>query len=460
MTMTKTIETPCGRIRGCGCQWPGVTAFKGIRYATAGRFEYPEIVTHWDAEYDATAYGSCSYQPRAFYDEEKMPGKVFYYYEFRKGETYTYSEDCLFLNIWVPETAAPGSNLPVIFYIHGGGFTGGCGHEKHFDGPVWASKGVLAVTINYRLGPLGFLCLPELAKEAGHTGNYGLFDQLAALKWVHANIQAFGGDPDNVTLMGQSAGAMSVQQHLLSPLSKPYIAKAVMSSGCGVNKMLGGAKPPENSYGFWQQVMNTAGCNDLEAFRALPVKELFAAMDKVKKESKVKGMVCTPCTDGVFAAKAAIDVVAAKEQADVPTLVGTNSEDMFPPIFHKMAVGWCKMQHSAGKANAYAYYFDRKLPGDNCGAWHSADLWYWFGTLKNGWRPFTKKDEALSGQMSDYLVNFAKTGNPNGGGLPEWNPTTDAQNKVLCLGEKETHMGKPNPLKMYYNLLTKRPVGE
>ena len=110
--------------------------------------------------------GACCYQPRAFYDEAAAPGKAFYYNEFRKGETYTYSEDCLFLNIWAPTDAAPGDRLPVIFYIHGGGFTGGCGHEKHFDGPVWPTKGCVAVTINYRLGPMGFVCLPALAEEA------------------------------------------------------------------------------------------------------------------------------------------------------------------------------------------------------------------------------------------------------------------------------------------------------
>ena len=162
--------TPCGVISGTACQWPGIAAYKGIRYATAGRWEFPVPVTHWDGVYDATQYGACCYQPRAFYDEAAAPGKAFYYNEFRKGETYTYSEDCLFLNIWAPADAAPEDKLPVIFYIHGGGFTGGCGHEKHFDGPVWPTKGCVAVTINYRLGPMGFVCLPELAEEAGSAG--------------------------------------------------------------------------------------------------------------------------------------------------------------------------------------------------------------------------------------------------------------------------------------------------
>ena len=144
--MHSTIMTKCGEIRGTTCQWEGVTAYKGIRYATAGRFEYPVEVTSWDGVYDATEYGNCSFQPRAFYNEEDVPEKAFYYEEFRKGATYTYSEDCLFLNIWVPEDATAESKLPVLFYIHGGGYTGGCGHEKHFDGPVWPTKGVIAVT--------------------------------------------------------------------------------------------------------------------------------------------------------------------------------------------------------------------------------------------------------------------------------------------------------------------------
>lgn len=130
--------------------------------------------------YDATAYGACSYQPRAFCNEEENLKKIFYYNEFRKGEHYDYSEDCLFLNVFTPDTAKEGDRLPVLFFIHGGGFTGGCGHEKHFDGPVWLSHGSVGVTINYRLGPMGFVCLPQLKEEAGVTGNYGLYDQLTA----------------------------------------------------------------------------------------------------------------------------------------------------------------------------------------------------------------------------------------------------------------------------------------
>lgn len=265
-------------------------AYKGIRYATAGRWEYPVQVTHWDGVYDATQYRDCSYQPRAFYNEEEVPEKAFYFNEFRRGETYTYSEDCLFLNIWTPEGADENSKLPVLVYIHGGGYTGGCGHEKHFDGPIWPTKGVIAVTLNYHLGPIGFACLPELAEESGHTGNYGLYDQMTAIQWVRDNIEAFGGDPKQITIMGQSAGAMSVQQHCLSPLTDGLFSKAVMSSGGGVHKMMSVA-PAESRYDFWHAVMEDCGCKTLEEFRALPIDKLFASWQKIKKTDRKYGML-------------------------------------------------------------------------------------------------------------------------------------------------------------------------
>ena len=249
------IHTPCGDVQGVeGKQ--GCRAFKGIRYATAGRWEYPVPVTHWDGVYKADAFGACSYQPRAFYNEEDVPEKAFYYNEFRRGEHYDYSEDCLFLNVWAPEEAR---NAPVLFYIHGGGFVGGCGHEKHFDGAALCRQGVLVVTMNYRLGPLGFCCLPQLLAEAGHTGNYALYDQLCALGWVRDNIAAFGGDPARITIMGQSAGAMSVQQLCISPLTQGLVARAAMMSGGGVSSMMGSARGQEENYPFWKAMMERTG---------------------------------------------------------------------------------------------------------------------------------------------------------------------------------------------------------
>lgn len=458
--MREIITTTCGEIRGTTCQWDGVTAFKGIRYATAGRWEYPKLVEHWDGIYDAAKYGNCSYQPRAFYDEEKVAEKAFYYNEFRKGETYTYDDDCLYLNIWKPSDATDESNLSVIFYIHGGGYTGGCGHEKHFDGPVWPTKGVIAVTCNYRLGPMGFLCLPELKEEAGHTGNYGLFDQIVALKWVQKNIKAFGGNPANVTIMGQSAGAMSVQHLCLSPLTDGLFAKAVMNSGGGVSKLMNSKTTSEDRYEFWKKVMEETGCTSVTELRALPADKLFAAWQKVKKETKGAGMIASPCIDGMLLTESNFEAASKGSQKDIPYLMGSTSEDIAPLIIHGMAKDWCRLQAEQGRKKSYCWFFDRKLPGDKNGAWHSSELWYFFGTLANGWRPFEKKDYEISGQMVNALCNFAKTGNPNAEGIPTWNEVTTSEQAIMRFGEADTHIGKPNKLKLLWTMLTNKAVGE
>ena len=456
--MNTTRNTPCGPITGCGCQWPGVAAYKGIRYATAGRWEYPTPVTRWEGTYQATAYGAACYQPRSFYDEAQVPEKAFYYNEFRRGEHYDYSEDCLFLNIWTPADAGPDARLPVLFYIHGGEFIGGCGHEKHFDGPAWPTKGVVAVTINYRLGPLGFACLPELSAEAGHTGNYGLYDQLCALQWVHDNIAAFGGDPNRVTLMGQSAGAMSVQQLCLSPLTRGLAAGAVMSSGGGVGEEFA-ATPAPDHYAFWQAVMRRAGCADLAEFRALAPQALFAAWQQEKAADGGR-MRTAPVIDGRLIPREGMAAARRGDQLPIPYLMGSTSEDIVPPIVHRMAKGWCRLQADQGRPAAYAWFFDRRLPGDGSGAWHSSDLWYWFGTLDHCWRPMTAKDRLLSEQMVQYLTNFARTGDPNGGGLPRWEAVRKGQSRVLRLGEGETRMGGVNIAKLTHTMLTNKAVGE
>lgn len=456
--MNTTRNTPCGPITGCGCQWPGVAAYKGIRYATAGRWEYPTPVTRWEGTYQATAYGAACYQPRSFYDEAQVPEKAFYYNEFRRGEHYDYSEDCLFLNIWTPADAGPDARLPVLFYIHGGEFIGGCGHEKHFDGPAWPTKGVVAVTINYRLGPLGFACLPELSAEAGHTGNYGLYDQLCALQWVHDNIAAFGGDPNRVTLMGQSAGAMSVQQLCLSPLTRGLAAGAVMSSGGGVGEEFA-ATPAPDHYAFWQAVMRRAGCADLAEFRALAPQALFAAWQQEKAADGGR-MRTAPVIDGRLIPRDGMAAARRGDQLPIPYLMGSTSEDIVPPIVHRMAKGWCRLQADQGRPAAYAWFFDRRLPGDGNGAWHSSDLWYWFGTLDHCWRPMTAKDRLLSEQMVQYLTNFARTGDPNGGGLPRWEAVRKGQSRVLRLGEGETRMGGVNIAKLTHTMLTNKAVGE
>ena len=446
--MEYIINTPCGSLRGVKGKAEGTVAYKGIRYATAKRFEYPEEVTSWEGVYEATKYGACSYQPRSFYNEEEMPKKIFYYNEFRKGETYEYSEDCLFLNVFAPQKIE--GKLPVIVYIHGGGFTGGCGHEKHFDEPIWPTKGVIGVTLNYRLGPLGFAVLPELVEEAGKTGNYGLYDQLTAIKWVKHNIEAFGGDPDNITIMGQSAGAMSVQQHSFSPLSKGVFHKAVMSSGGGVSKVLA-ASTPDKFFDFWHMIMEKCGAKTLEEFRSVPVETLFSVWNENKKASMGGG--CAPCIDGELIVGTSSELLESKAQHKIPYLIGSTSQDMMPPFLYSMSQNWCKAQETP----AYLWFFNRQLPGDKHGAWHSADLWYWFGTLDNGWRPFNEKDRALAEEMTDRLCAFAKNGDPNAKDYVLWNRGGE---KALILGDKETKEGNPSTFKLWVTMFTNKAPGE
>ena len=450
--MEYIVNTNCGQVKGCPGRAPGTIAYKGIRYATAGRWEYPKQVTSWDGVLDATRYGNCCYQPRSFYNEEDNPKKYFYYNEFRKGESYTYSEDCLFLNIFVPENAKPGDDLPVLIAIHGGSFTGGCGHEKHFDGPVWPNKGVVGVTINYRLGPLGFMSLPELADEAGKTGNYGLYDQLAAVRWVKDNIAAFGGNPDNITVFGQSAGAMSIQLHCLSPSAEGLFQKAVMCSGSGVSRLMS-YSPASKHYDFWHAVMKKADCENLKEFRAVAPEKLFEAWQTAKKEIKGGGVAAFPCQDGEVITGNGVDILRSGKHHKIQYMCGSTSEDFGAPMLFSLAKKWCDAQEQP----SYTWMFDRRLPGDGRGAWHSSDLWYWFGTLDRCWRPMEEKDYSLSEQMTDYLTNFAKSGDPNGSGLPLWMPSKSG---TLRIGEGETAMGKVSRIKLWYNMFTSKSSGE
>ena len=453
--MSYLVNTPCGQVLGVKSKNEGVVAFKGVRYATARRFEYPTQVTHWEGIYDASKYGSCCYQPRSFYNEEEVKEKVFYYNEFRKGEVYSYSEDCLFLNIFVKESVKEGDNLPVIVYIHGGGFKGGCGHEKHFDEPVWPLKDVIAVTINYRLGPLGFMCLEELKDEEGRIGNFGLYDQYTALKWIKDNISSFGGNPNNITIMGQSAGAMSVQQLCMSPLTEGLFHKAVMSSGGGVNKILATPKP-DKYYEVAKKTKGFTNSKTIEELKNVPVEELFKAWDKARKETKGVMMPASPVVDGKFIIDTGDNILKNNKHRHIPYILGANSEDMMAPFMYNMAKKWCDAQDIP----SYAYLFNHQLPGDDNGAWHSSDLWYFFGTHRNSWRPMNEIDDALSEAMVTYLTNFAKEGNPNGGNLPNWKDSNKKQKEVMHLGNGIISMNKTKKAKLWYNLFTKKAVGE
>lgn len=265
-----TKSTPCGEIKGINGE--KCYEFRGVRYARAERYEMPVEQEKWDGVYDATEYKACCYQHRAFDDDAKV--NPFYHIEFRKGLNFTYSEDCHFLNIWAPKNA---ENCPVLIFIHGGSFTGGSTDEGHIKGERLAEKGIITVAMNYRLGPYGFCAHKDLKKDGEILANFGLYDQTAAINWVIKNISSFGGNPENITLMGQSAGAMSVDIHLGNPLLKNKIKGAIMQSGAGLQRCLLKPLSIEKITPFWDKIIENAGVNSVSELKSVDAKTLYYA---------------------------------------------------------------------------------------------------------------------------------------------------------------------------------------
>jgi para-nitrobenzyl esterase len=287
-----------------------------------------------------------------------------------------------------------------------------------------------------------------------------LYDQVAALQWIQRNISSFGGDPKQVTVMGQSAGAMSVQILCCSPLTDGLFHRAVMSSGGGVGKIFSVNKTTEERFSFWEQVMKKAKCSSLKEFRDVSPNILFEAWEQAKKENKNSGMVASPCLDGTLLPESQIKVCKQGKQKNISYMIGSNSEDIVPPLLYSMAKKWCLLQETQKKQETYLYHFEHQLPGDDNGAWHSSDLWYWFGTYGNSWRPMTELDEQLSRQMVSYLMNFVKTGNPNGTDLPQWNPMLKDNPCIMTFSEEARPVKKISMGKLVKAMVTNKAVGE
>lgn len=403
------INTPCGEL--IGLKDDDCLEFRGIEYAKSKRWEYPVQITSWQGEYDATYFKACSYQRRGF--EEDSVCNAFYHKEFRKGLSFTYSEDCLFLNIWAPENA---ENCPVIVYIHGGSFTGGSANEGHISGKQFAKNGVIFISINYRLGPFGFCSHPNLRDKDGVCGNFGIYDQYTALKWIKDNIAAFGGNPHKITVLGQSAGAMSVDIHISSPLCKGWFSGAVMMSGPALQRGLAKPLMPEKTKPFWDEIIKNSGVNTIEELRQVDAKTLYYAWLDACKAHKAGSMLYTlPVCDGRIITR---DSFNMNTIPDMPLILGMTITDMVPVALERLIKKFAKKTNTS---KCYVYNFDRNLPGDDSGAWHSCDLLYAFSTLDFNWRPFEDIDYKISHQMSQMLCAFANTGNPNCDAVPEWN---------------------------------------
>ena len=392
---TKTIVCPCGEVIGEITDYGA--RFRGVRYATAKRFEKPVEITHYDEPQDATKQGVCCPQMRAFWNEEHR----FYYQEFRKGMTFEYSEDCQMLNIFVPEDA---KNCPVLVYIHGGSFTGGSINEKHFDGSAYTKRGVICVTINYRLNVFG-----SFVDGVHSNGNLHLYDQLTAIEWVRHNISAFGGDPDSITLMGQSAGAMSIQTLICTDALKGKIKGAIMLSGGGKRTGLLPISRPNKRY--WHTLVKECGANTFEEAQALPTEQIWTEWRT--KHLFGKAMETKIVLDGEL-------VKTKKYDTDVPVIFGVVKKDLMPPLLKHMARAFARKQARRGRP-AYIFHLDRLLPPDEA-SYHTCDVWYALGSLPHSDRPFEKRDYDISNDMIDRFAEFCRNNNPNADGQSDWHP--------------------------------------
>lgn len=454
-----------------GTQVDDISVFKGIPFAAPPvgdlRWKAPQPVQDWEGVLKCTAYG-----PSAMQTEQK-PFMV-WSQEFLIPND-PMSEDCLYLNIWTHSVSSV-EKKPVMVFIHGGGFNSGGAACPIYDGLEMAKKEVVFVTINYRVGVFGFLVHPELRKEAGTSGNYGILDMIAALQWVQSNIESFGGDPGNVTIAGQSAGSFAVNYLVVSPGAKGLFHKAIAQSGASF--WASAFRPSltvQQAEELGVKFSKALNAKSIENLREISAQEIL----------KAKGGTRNPIVDGVVLEEEVMSVFKSGNQTDVPLLTGWTKEEIAFPRpadvaaykeraknrFRDMAevflelypaetdedvkiaqinssrdesfgfqnYTWLKMQAETGKSASYWYYFTRELPAyseeTNYGAFHTGEMPYAFNNLKLVDRPWKTADWELAEAMSSYWVNFARTGNPNGKGLVNWESFKGDDPEVLILGE-------------------------
>ena len=411
-----------GSLQGVPSAVKGVTVFKGIPYAAPPvgdlRWREPQPVVPWKGVKVADTFGCIPWQ-------EDLSTMDLYGKEFYSAGMPEMSEDCLYLNVWAPTKSLGDASqkLPVAVWIHGGAFTHGFSNEITFDGDAWASRGVILVTFNYREGVFGFLGHELLSQEEdaeGRSGNYAFYDQLAALAWVKLNISEFGGDPDNITVFGQSAGARSVQVLLSTPLTKGMIAKAIMQSGGGINPELQGREPYyEQAWDAGKAFCDFAGYTTLEQMRAASPQEIMQKYADYTAQGN--SIPIGPMADMHMNGESFTTAASQNHIPDIPYMIGSTVGDGMQRA-NDIAQFCASRNYYEGKP-VYDYMFTRRLPGDDSGAFHSAELWYVFGTLDRCWRPFTDADRRLSDKMLSAWTNFCKTGDP--GEDSGWLPFTE-----------------------------------
>jgi para-nitrobenzyl esterase len=499
-----TVRIASGVLRGV--TEGDVTSFKGIPYAAPPvgelRWRPPQPVAPWQGVRDA--FGYCADCAQVGFGGGNSPGSI------SKGS----SEDCLFLNLWLPAGTKPGAKLPVMVWIHGGAFLFGSGSQPEFSGTQFAKQGIILITINYRLGRLGFFAFPALSREYPEElkGNYAYMDQLESLKWVQRNISAFGGDPENVTIFGESAGGASVHALVTSPLSQGLFQKAIIESGGGRDGALTGCPMSQDTPG--ELSAETIGTNfarkhgiegrDTEALarlRALSAAEILSEGQTAPLNSDTYS---GPIVDGRIVLETSQNIYKTGRQMNIPLIVGANSADaggfvsgatkdevfslygtrkaeamaVYDPNgtidlralitvaardrAHLEPVRMTARAFAAKGSPVYVFRFSyvqsslrQRFPD---GAWHGSEISYVFNTLGSGGGfgpppgPPIPEDYAVARTINAYWVNFARTGDPNGPGLTNWPRYSSSKDEILDFRPDGTQLAGPDPWKARLDL--------
>ena len=478
--MIRKAVTENGVVRGIQGGNARITVYRGVPFAAPPvgdlRWREPQPAKDWEGERCCFEFGPISMQEIPGGNKENI-----YTREWHVNSDIPMSEDCLYLNIWTP-AVSPDEKLPVLVWFFGGGYQVGYTAEMEFDGEALAKRGIVVVSVNYRVGAFGFLAHPLLTEaQPDYPTNFGLLDQQAGLRWVKRNIAAFGGDPEEIAIGGQSAGGGSVMYQITCRENEGLIKRATPISGVFrdpyKSPFAGNGRLLKDVEKIGEDFFEFLGVKTLQEARAIDAVTLRDAYEKFRKGAMALG----PCVDGIFNTDDTYRLFADGKGLDIPVMAGNTVDefkaritagsreeflekakdcfgedtDQFLAFSEAQARGAdgsyapvsiieCALKHmfregseNGRTAPSYYYRFDEDIPGwDHPGNFHSVDLWFFFDNLQKCWRPFTGRHYDLARQMADYWVNFIKTGNPNGLGsdglpLPPWGAYTDKADESM-----------------------------